>query len=150
MGLSSICRKLWFNCSKLFESEGYFCYKNISLILLLRILFLPVCFINSFNYFSLKKKSTLKNVSTCCKKLVCIEKFQDGSLLLHVPYVEEGLRKVGGVEHSEQDGQDHHQDLCEQGPNDPGCYASPARSKREGGNYKKLIYSKKRKTKLKD
>jgi hypothetical protein len=48
-----------------------------------------------------------------------------------VPYVEEGLREVGGVEHGEQDGQDHHQDLCEQGPNDPGCYASPARSKRE-------------------
>jgi hypothetical protein len=48
-----------------------------------------------------------------------------------VPYVEEGLREVGGVEHSEQDGQDHHQDLCEQGPNDPGCYASPARRKRE-------------------
>ncbi len=76
---------------------------------------------------------------THCKKVVGNEKIQDGGLLLHVPYVEEGLREVGGVEHGEQDGQDHHQDLCEQGPNDPGCYASPARSKREGGNYNKLI-----------
>jgi hypothetical protein len=105
--------------------------KKYSLIFLLRILLLPVCFINRFNCFSFKEKLTLKNVNTCCKKIVGNEKIQDGGLLLHVPYVEEGLREVGGVEHSEQDGQDHHQDLCEQGPNDPGCYASPARSNRE-------------------
>ncbi len=83
-------------------------------------------------------------MNTCCKKLLGNEKIKDGGLLLHVPYVEEGLREVGGVEHSEQDGQDHHQDLCEQGPNDPGCNASPARSNRENFIYNKLrntVYS---------
>jgi hypothetical protein len=106
-------------------SRRLFLLANISAILLLRNLLLQVCFINGFNCFSLKEKHNFENVNMCC-----IEKIQDGGLLLHVPYVEEGLREVGGVEHSEQDGQDHHQDLCEQGPNDPGCYASPARRKK--------------------
>ncbi len=101
------------------------------LFLLLWILLLPVCFIMDLIALVWKKNQLFRNVNKCCKKLVGNEKIQDGGLLLHVPYVEEGLREVGGVEHSEQDSQDHNQDLCEQGPNDPGRYASPARSKRE-------------------
>ncbi len=36
-----------------------------------------------------------------------------------MPNVEEGLREVWGVEHGEEDGEDHHQDLCQQRPHDP-------------------------------
>ena len=42
----------------------------------------------------------------------------------HVPDVEESIWIVLRVEHGEEDGEDHHQDLCQQGPHYPRGYTT--------------------------
>ena len=45
-------------------------------------------------------------------------------LVGNVPDVEESIWIVLRVEHGQEDGEDHHQDLCQQGPNYPRGYTT--------------------------